>query len=161
MKRMKKLLLTGFLFCSLIGMAIEEIPTPTTLQVSGFEMPEEWTEYTTIDGVKIEYKMKECESDEMRAQNLLLFKFTNTTDQELTISWVTKEFRNGECWNCARLDNPESAHNVVLAPGETIEGDGTTKKNKEVYIFGNYIKQVPGMTEQTLTKFELLDLTVR
>ncbi len=160
MKRMKKLLLTGFLCCSFIGMAVEEIPTPAALLVDGFEMPEEWTEYTTIDGVKIEYRMKQCEGDKMRAQNLLLFKFTNTTDQELTISWVTKEFRNGECWNCEQMYGGDFDHSLTLAAGETMEGDGTTKDNKEVYIFGNFIKHVPGMLEQTLTNFELVDLTV-
>ena len=158
---MKKLLLTGFLFCSLIGFASEEVPMPATLLIEGLEMPQEWTEYTTIDGVKIEYKMKQCEGEKMRAQNLLLFKFTNTTDQELTISWVTQEFRNGECWNCERMYGGDFHHSLTLAAGETIEGDGTTKENKEVYIFGNFIKHVDGMLEQTLTNFELVDLTVR
>ena len=161
MKRMKKLLLTGFLFCSLIGFAAEEIQIPTTLLVEEFEMPEEWTEYTTIDGVKIEYKMKRCEGEKMRAQNLLLFKFTNTTDQELTISWVTQEFRNGECWNCEKMYGGDYDHSLTLAAGETIEGDGTSTENKEVYVFGNFIKHVPGMLKQTLTNFELVDLTVR
>ena len=158
---MKKLLLSGFLLFSLVGMAIEEIPTPSITPFDGIELSDAWTEYTNLDGVKIEYKMKQCGGDKMRAQNLLLFKFTNTTDQELTISWMTKEFRNGECWNCDRLDIPEFVHTMTLAPGETVEGDGTSKVNKGLYIFGNFIKLVPGMTEQTLTNFELVELTVR
>ena len=158
---MKKLLLSGFLLFSLVGTAIEEIPTPFTTLIDGIELSENWTEYTTIDGVKIEYKMKQCEGEKMRAQNLLLFKFTNTTDQELTISWVTKEFRNGECWNCDRMYEGDFSHSLTLVAGETIEGDGTSKDNKEVYVFGNFIKFVPGMLEQTLTNFELVDLTVR
>ncbi len=158
---MKKLLFSGFLLFSLVGMAIEEIPTPSVTLFDGIELSDIWTEYTTIDGVKIEYKMKQCESDKMRAQNLLLFKFTNTTDQDLTISWVTKTFRNDVCTNCERLTNPEYSHTLTLAPGEVIEGDGTTKENKDVYIFGNFVKLVPGMSEQTLTNFELIDLTVR
>jgi hypothetical protein len=158
---MKKLLLSGFLLFSLVGMAIEEIPAPAASLIDGIEMPKEWTEYTTIDGVKIEYKMKQCEGDKMRAQNLLLFKFTNTTDQELTISWVNQEFRNGECWNCERMYDGDFSHTLTLAAGETIEGDGTTKEVKQVYIFGNFIKLVPGMTEQSLTNFELVNLTVQ
>ncbi|MDG1333906.1 MAG: hypothetical protein P8P74_16330 [Crocinitomicaceae bacterium] len=160
---MKKLLLSGFLFCSLLGMANQEFPTPVAVLTEGIEMPDEWTEYTTIDGVKIEYKMKQCGGDDskMRAQNLLLFKFTNTTDQELTISWVTQEFRNGECWNCEQMYDGDFNHTLTLAAGEVMEGDGTTKENKEVYIFGNFIKLIPGMLEQTLTNFELVDLTVR
>ena len=157
---MKKLLLSGFLLFSLVGMAIEEIPAHAATLIDGFEMPEAWTEYTTVNGVKIEYKMKQCQGEKMRAQNLLLFKFTNTTDQDLTISWVTQEFRNGECWNCERMYDGDFSHTMTIAAGETIEGDGTTKDNKEVYIFGNFIKLVPGMVDQTLTSFELVDLTV-
>ncbi|MFK7785760.1 MAG: hypothetical protein AB8B56_11625 [Crocinitomicaceae bacterium] len=158
---MKKLLLTGFLFCSLFGMANQEFPTPTTLLTEDLEMPDEWTEYKTIDGIKIEYKMKRCESDKMRAQNLLLFKFTNTTDQELTLSWLTQEYRNGECWNCQRLTDEEFNYILTLAPGEVAEGKETVDQEKELYIFGNFINLVPGMTEQTLTNFEFVEVTVR
>ena len=161
MKRMKKLLLAGFLFCSLFGMSNQDFSTPVNALTEDLEMPDEWTEYKTIDGIKIEYKMKRCEGENMRAQNLLLFKFTNTTDRELTISWVNKEFRNGECWNCEQMYGGDFNHSLTLAAGEVIEGDGTTKENKEVYIFGNFIKHVPGMMEQTLTSFELVDVAVR
>jgi hypothetical protein len=161
MKRMKKLLLTGFLFCSLLGMANQEVPTPAITLTQDVEMPDEWTEYKTIDGIKIEYKMKRCEGEKMRAQNLLLFRFTNTTDQELTISWVSQQFRNGECANCHKMYGGEFDFTLTLAAGEVLEADGTTKERKELYIFGNYIKHVPGMSKQTLTSFELVDLTVR
>lgn len=160
MKRMKKLLFSGFLLCSLLGFANEEFPTPV-VPIDGIEISEEWNEYTTIDGVKIEYRMKQCETDKMRAQNLVLFRFTNTNDREIVLSWVTKEFRNDECWNCEQLYDGDYNHRLVMAAGEVIEGDGTTKENKEVYIFGNFIKHVPGMVEQTLTNFELVDLKVR
>jgi hypothetical protein len=132
---MKKLMLSGFLVFSLIGMAIEEIPAPAAILVDDIELSDNWTEYLTFDGVKIEYKMKQCGGDKMRAQNLLLFKFTNTTEKDLTISWVTKEFRNGECWNCERMYGGDFSHSLTLVAGETIEGDGTSKDNKEVYVF--------------------------
>jgi len=158
---MKKILLSGFLFCSFLGMANQEHPTYSDVVAQDVEISEDWTEYTTIDGVKIEYRMKMCEGDNMRAQNLLLFRFTNTTDQELTVSWVTKQFRNGQCSNCQSLDGGEFDRSLTLAPGEVREGDGTSKKIKELYIFGNFIKLVPGMSNQRLTGFELVDLSVR
>jgi hypothetical protein len=161
MNRMKKLLLSGFLVCSLFGMASEQVPAPPATVKDGIEVSENWTEYKTVDGVKIEYKMTRCETKEMRAQNRLLFKFTNTTDQALTISWVSKEFRNDQCWNCTRIENPEYAHSLTLAPGEVLEGDTFSKSNKALSIFGNYVNHVPGMSNQRLTNFELIDLSVR
>lgn len=158
---MKKLLLSGFLLCSLFGMAVEEQPVPAAIVLDGIEVSENWTEYSTVDGVKIEYKMTRCETKEMRAQNLLLFRFTNTTDQELNVSWVTKIFRNEQCANCERLDDDEYAHAIVLAPNQVLEADGTSKADKAVYIFGNFVHLVPGMSDQTLTNFELVNLSVR
>jgi hypothetical protein len=158
---MKKLLFFGFLFLSLAGTAMEEIPTPFVTPIDGIEISENWTEYTTVDGIKIEYKMTLCESEKMRAQNLLLFRFTNTTDQEVTVSWRAKEFRNGECWNCANLYDEEYMNSLTLSAGQSIEGQGASTENRGLNIFGNFVKLVPGMTDQSLTNFELVDLTVR
>lgn len=157
---MKKLLLSGFLLCSLIGFANEEIRTPI-IPIDGVEISDEWKEYATIDGVKIEYRMKRCETDKMRAQNLLLFRFTNTTDQERTLTWTTKIFRDNMCSNCDRLYDAEYSHALTLNPNEVVEGDGTSKENKSVYIFGDFVNKVPGMSSQRLTGFELVELTVR
>ena len=160
-QRMNNLLLAGVLFITLSSFASSEISPVALPQVDGIVLSEDWTEYTTLDGVKIEYRMKLCESETMRAQNLLLFRFTNTTNKELTVSWIGKEYRNDKCWNCDRLEDEDFAHTITLAPGEVLEGDGTTKDNKHVYVFGNFIKFVPGMLEQTLTNFEFSNLSVR
>lgn len=158
---MKKLLLSSFLLFSFFGLTLEETPTPFIAPDEASQLPEDWTEYKTFEGIKIEYKMALCESDKMRAQNRLLFKFTNTTDQKLTISWVSKEFRNGECWNCNSLHKSDYSHFLTLEPGQVMEADPTTPENNGLFIFGNYIKFVPGMTEQTLTNFEFVELSVR
>lgn len=158
---MKKIVLFSFLVFSFFATSSDEVQVPISSLMNGIEISDEWTEYTTIDGVKIEYKMALCSGKKMRAQNLLLFKFTNTTNKALSISWVTKEFRNSECWNCEQLYDGDFSHTLELDAAEIIEGDGTNKDNKETYIFGNFIKLVPGMTEQTLTNFELMDLIVR
>ncbi len=158
---MNNLLLAGVLFITLSSFASSEIPQVALPQVDDIVLSEDWTEYTTLSGVKIEYRMKLCESETMRAQNLLLFRFTNTTDQEVTVSWRSKEFRNGECWNCANLYNEEYMQSLTLSAGQSIEGQGNSKEDKELYIFGNFVKLVPGMTDQSLTNFELVELTVR
>lgn len=157
---MKKILLTGFILFSLVGLAMSQSPFPSYAVTGGFELSDEWTEYISVEGIKIEYKMTQNESIEKRSQNLLLFKFSNTSDQALTLTWVTKEFRNGECSNCNRLDNPEYAHSKTFAPGQIFESDGSSHINNEMFIFGNFVKLVPGMTEQSLTGFEFVDIAI-
>ncbi|MCJ8291187.1 MAG: hypothetical protein HRT58_15550 [Crocinitomicaceae bacterium] len=157
---MKNILLFSFFVCAFFARSSSETPNVVSNPIDGIAISHQWTEYKTVDGVKIEYKMTKCDDGKMRAQNILLFRFTNTTSQELTVSWIAKEFRNEECWNCTRLDDPEYAHELKLAPLEVIEGKGGSNYQKSFYIFGNFIKLVPGMTEQTLTNFELVDLSV-
>lgn len=119
-----------------------------------------WEIYETLDGVTIEYKMTLCEGENVRSQNNVLFRFTNATDREQTISWTTKVFRNGVCWNCERLDNPEYAREITLAPYQIIEGENGARYRDNFYIFGNFTHLVPGMTNQRLTSFELVDLNL-
>lgn len=124
------------------------------------EPTEEWQEYTTIDEVRIEFKRKTCTPINDREQNLILFRFTNLSTVAKTISWSTKMWRNDFCVNCERIENGEYAHSISLAPNQVIEGDGSTKADKAVYIFDKFITLIPGMTDDRLTHFELINLIV-
>ena len=117
-----------------------------------------WTEYTTFGGVKIEYKFQDCNSEKVKNQTLVLFKYTNETGKKLKLSWQLEVYRDGECYNCHRMDNPEYGHEIVLNPHETIAGDGTSFENDELYLFANFIKLSPGMSDQQLTNFKFINL---
>lgn len=127
-------------------------------QSNGIQFSKEWTEYSTVDGIKIEYKFQECNSNKVRNQVLVLFKFTNTTNTNKSISWVTKKWRDGNCSNCHRIDNPEYAHSLTIDANSSVEGDCQSKTNKALYIFSNFVKLSPGMSDSKLTNFELIDI---
>ena len=148
-----------FVFAALLSNATEISLFEPTYQIN-IEPTEEWQEYTTIDDIRIEYKRKKCTPGTEREQNLILFRYTNLSNDTKTISWTVKMWRNDNCMNCSRIANPEYAHSVTLQPNEVIEADGTSKTDKSMYIFDNFIKLVPGMQEQRLTNFELIDLNV-
>ena len=116
-----------------------------------------WTDFTTFQGVHIEYKYKECTPDDGRNQILVLFRYTNTTQDKIELTWKTEIWRNNTCTNC---NSSSSEHHrfLVLNPNEIVEADGSTKKNKSTYIFGNFLKLVPGMTKQQLTDFKFQNL---
>lgn len=133
------------------------IPTPNLVNV---EPTEEWQEYSTIDDVRIEFKRKRCIPEGDREQNLIIFRYTNLSNDVKTISWVVKIWRNDYCVNCNSISNPEYAHSITLQPSQIVEADGSTKSDKSIYIFDNFIKLIPGMREQRLTNFELIDLNV-
>lgn len=123
--------------------------------------PEDWTLFTKIGNVDIEYKYQICEFQKVKNQVLVLFRYTNTGDVSQSLSWTTKEFRNGECSNCLFIDSYEYRRELTIEPGQVIFGDGTSKEDKTLYLFSNFIKLYPGMTDQKLTGFEFIDVDVR
>lgn len=117
-----------------------------------------WKEYTTFQGIKIEYKFAECSPNNGRKQTLVLFRYTNTTQEKIELTWKSDVWRDNICTTCA---STSSEHNksLTLIPNETIEADGSSKRIKNRYLFDHFSKLVPGMTEQKITKFEFKNLT--
>ena len=117
-----------------------------------------WTDYQTFQGIKIEYKFTECTPDNGREQLLVLFRYTNTTLDKVELTWKSEKWRNNICVNCNSTSN-EHNRSLTLEPNEVVEADGSTKRIKTNYIFGNFIKLVPGMTKQQLTDFKFQNLS--
>ncbi|MBB78377.1 MAG: hypothetical protein CL844_05190 [Crocinitomicaceae bacterium] len=119
-----------------------------------------WTEYKTIEGVKIEYIFKECNSELVYNQTLVLFRFTNTTDKSLNVNWKLKIYRDGTCYNCNTLYRQESLKELHLNAGEVFVGDCSSKIDKRGYIFSHFNVKSPGMSDSILTDFEFLEFNV-
>ncbi len=146
----------AFLFLSFSSMAQESVHAPfVDLETTH---PEDWESYVTTPDFSIEYRLESCDSNALSNQAVVLFRFTNLTDQPQTISWNKQIWRNGSCSNCHDLDSPEGAFKVYLLPHETIEGDCSSKDTKALYIFRNFMALTPGMSKQTLTGFRFLSL---
>jgi hypothetical protein len=120
----------------------------------------DWTEYLTVDGIKIEYKYQAFESGPFRNQLIILFKYTNTSTDSKSITWATEEYRDEVCTNCNQINDSEYTRTVSLVPGEVLEGKALDASKTEEYLFSNFIKLVPGMTNQRLTDFELVNINV-
>jgi hypothetical protein len=148
-----KHLLLSFLF----GILISNFGLSSILDI---EPVAEWTEYETVDGVKIEYVFQECNSQSVSNQTLVLFRFTNTTNKAVTINWKVKTFRNGSCSNCQSLNKAEFLRSLDLESGEVYEGDCSSKMDKRGYVFSHFIIKTPGMSDSKLTDFELIEIEV-
>lgn len=159
--RVNLLLSAIFVFTALFVSATSHSPTKSIIPQGNIEPTEEWQEYTTIADVRIEFKRQLCIPKNDREQNLILFRYTNLSNDVKTVSWVVKIWRNDVCANCNSITNAEHAHTLTLEPNQIIEGDGSSKSDKTVYIFDNFTKLVPGMQDQRLTNFELINLNVK
>ncbi|MFK7787193.1 MAG: hypothetical protein AB8B56_18875 [Crocinitomicaceae bacterium] len=136
---------------------------PQALPPTENNLTTEWQEYTFKNGILIEYKMQKVKSEDYgRAVNVLLLRFTNTTEQRVECSWRVKIERNGECANCSDLNNQDGDYGLYLNPNEVAEGNASNLVSRsELNVFGNFVKLVPGMTEQKLTGFEIINLTIK
>ena len=127
-------------------------------QTSANEPPENWTHYANYNGVDVEYKYQECTTGNAKNQVLVLFKFTNTTSGSQSLSWSTKHYRDGDCYNCANIGSHEYAHDISLAPGQVIEADIENLENKDLYLFSQFIILAKGMPSSKLTSFEFTNV---
>ena len=118
-----------------------------------------WTNHSTFEGVQIEYKYAPCSTPKVNNQVLVLFKFTNTTNSKVKLTWNEERWVSDVCSNCNQVNSLENTMTITLDPNETIEGDCTTKEYKERYIFSNFIKLSPGMSKKHLTDFKFRNLT--
>ena len=127
-------------------------------QTSDNGSPEVWTHYANYNGVDVEYKYQECITGTAKNQVLVLFKFTNTTSDSRSLTWSTKHYRDGDCYNCANISSYEYAHDISLAPGEAIEADIENLENKDLYLFSQFVVLAKGMPRSKLTSFEFINV---
>lgn len=155
---MKKIVING-LFALLFLMCNSASASPL---IDPFEIDVfyEWTEFKTVDGIKIEYKFQACDNVNVRNSVLVLFRFTNNTSETRTMTWATEEYRNDECYNCDNIDSPEYARSITLAPNQVKEADGMSQDDKNTHLFANFINLVPGMSNQRLTDFKFININV-
>lgn len=120
---------------------------------------EDWKPLFEEQNLKAEIQYTPCYSVNVNNQELLLFRFTNTSNEVRTYTWRVKVWRNDICTNCDKIDSDEFLRTITLSPGESISGDCLSKENNALYIFGRFIELVPGMSEQSLTNYEFIELT--
>ncbi|MEX1000960.1 MAG: hypothetical protein WDZ35_02485 [Crocinitomicaceae bacterium] len=154
----KTILALVFVLCvsQLIG-AAEVKHNSIDLLSDNIEITKEWKAFKTFAGIKIEYKYVDCNTENVYNQTLVLFRFTNQTDQQLTLSWATEIWRDGKCRNCDEIDSPEHNFELKFKPNEIITGD-CSRSNKALYVFANFIKLAPGMSDQQLTDIKFVNL---
>lgn len=119
-----------------------------------------WTEYKTASGVKIEYKKAECHQGFFDNQAIVLLKFTNTNNYNVSISWFTERHRNNSCVNCHKVNDPENTYMLEVNANEIVAGDCEKSMTKNLYIFDHFIDKAPGMSDSRLTQFELQNIQV-
>lgn len=149
-------LVSVFFLMPLIGSAQEKEESPEPMKL---EEKKSWTDLTSKNGVKIQYKFAECHDNknDVHKENVLL-RYENTNDKKVQVKWDHLLWYDGECKTCG--GDEEYAFSLELAPGEVRKGSCAQKGSQKVKVFASYLKKGNGLPDTELTGIRLSDLRV-
>lgn len=81
----------------------------------------------------------------------IVFRYTNLSTQNLTVSFDRTLYYNGVCYGC---EHPDKRFSVTLAPGET-KAYSDVNRDKTYFIFSRDLNQT---ITKTLDRFQLLNI---
>jgi len=144
---MKKTLLNATLFCGFLLFS-------NTL----FSQNNSWEETYSDNNIKIEFSNQICDFSSTASQELLVFRFTNLTNDNLTLDYTTKLWNNSSEVN-TELNTDEFRKTIRLEAHETLSSSCENNDMKQFTIFSSFIHNTTGEKYVTLTKFELTNIT--
>ena len=118
----------------------------------------QWTEYYSNEKIKIEWGYQVCDFSSTASQEMVVFKFTNLTDEYITLSYTQKITMNNSQEN-SEQNKEEFRKIITLKKNENIS---TNCENiwKEYNIFSAFIDNMTQEKYTYLNKFELENLTI-
>ncbi len=123
-----------------------------------FSQSNNWEEYLINDIVKIEYSYQTCEFSSTASQELVVFKISNLINNNINLNYSTKIWNNGKEVE-TELNPEEFRRSIKLQANEVFISDCETN-NKEYTIFSGFVHNTTQERYPTLTKFELINITI-
>ncbi len=120
----------------------------------------QWKEIQHEKHLKIEISRDQCPDYRDRIQNVYFFRFTNTSLQKRKFSWNLAIYRKNVCQNCDQIDSDEHFYEIILNPGESVEGKCSSDLylHQHLYLFDTYEKYVKGMDMTPLSDFQFINI---
>ncbi len=117
-----------------------------------------WKLYKEISGLQIFSKEIGCHDNQNGIhEQYIVFQFVNSTSETISVSWQKELWYNEKCTTCDKPSNTENTFQLVLAPGETYEGNCDKSSSPGLKIFSHFLNTVKG---SKLTKFEFKNMEV-
>jgi hypothetical protein len=146
---MKKTLLNATFFCGFL-----------LFSNTVFSQNNSWEEYFTDNNIKIEFNYQVCDFSSTASQELLVFRFTNLTKNNITLDYTTQLWNNFTEVN-TELNIDEFRKTIRLEAHETLSSSCENNDMKQFTIFSSFIHNTTGEKYVTLTRFELTNITTK
>lgn len=114
---------------------------------------EKWTKFKTFKGVNF-YQKKVIKETSYYKHAYILFKYENTSELPVDLSWKLNIWHNDNCRSCSLPSPNEYEMTLSLKEGETVTGN-VNDQNKMLNLF---LKDLKNSDRQQLTKIEFKKL---
>ena len=123
-----------------------------------FSQSNEWMMYYENEKITIETRYQICDFSSTASQELIIFKFTNLTNDLLTLDYNT-ELSYGAQIVSAEQNGEESRKNIKINKNESIITNCNSKWN-EINIFSAFIENETKQKYIYLSQFELTNINI-
>jgi hypothetical protein len=122
------------------------------------ENPTKWILHSEQNGVQVYYRYENCDDNVNDIhQQMVILKFVNTTNQNLSVEWDLEAYYNDICTTCGKKDK-EQHFSTQLSAGEIKIGNFENRATqKELLIFAKFTKME---SKVKLTKFNLANMKI-
>ena len=127
--------------------------------INSFSQTNQWQEYYIDNQIKIEYRDIVCDFSSTADQEMIVFKFTNLTNIDITLDYETIIWHDNTKVNTEQ-NQEEFRKTIRLSADQTIEIN-CEEQLKQFAIFSGFIHNETSERYVSLTKFELTNINIK
>ena len=123
-----------------------------------FSQSDNWEEYYSDNQIKIEYNYMICDFSSTANQELIVFRFTNLSENNITLNYETQIWYDGKEINTEH--NSDEFRKTINLENNEIITTNCENQWKEYAIFSAFVHNETSEKYVSLTKFELTNITI-
>ena len=124
-----------------------------------FSQSDNWEEYYSDNQIKIEYNYMICDFSSTASQELIVFRFTNLNENNITLNYETQLWYDGKEINTEH--NSDEFRKTINLENNEIITTNCENQWKEYSIFSAFVHNETNERYVSLTKFELINITTK
>ena len=124
-----------------------------------FSQSDNWEEYYSDNQIKIEYNYMICDFSSTASQELIVFRFTNLSENNITLNYETQIWYDNKEINTEH--NSDEFRKTINLENNEIITINCENQWKEYSIFSAFVHNETNERYVSLTKFELINITTK
>jgi len=122
-----------------------------------FSQSNNWELYYSDNEIKIEYNYMICDFSSTASQEIVVFRFTNLSENKITLNYETQIWHDGKEINTEQ--NTDEFRKTINLNNNEIITTNCENKWKEYSVFSAFVHNETNEKYISLTKFELINIT--